>query len=365
MRRALHLLLLLLAPLGLQAHTGGSAFLNIARGPARVFTATWDVDLRDLQVILDLDADHDGALTWREVQQSRERIAARLQGMARLAAGDAPCVSSQATLPGMAEHGEIDLVRATTTYACAAGQLQVDSTAAMSADPSLRILLTFEDGSDRAQAVALNAQSPRWQQGMGRGAIAARFLYEGVRHLLTGYDHLAFLVALLIGLVMRPRSQQTVSVAQPSQPLWRSVLRIVTAFTLAHSLTLALAATGIVRLPSAPVEAAIAASIIAAALFNLVPGMHRFGWQLAFGFGLVHGFGFAGALSAMASRIDLVALASFNLGIELAQLACAALLLPLLYQALRPAVAGRHAGAVASVGVALLAGWWLLQRLPI
>jgi hypothetical protein len=356
------LLLLLLVPPYVQAHTGGSAFLDLARIEGNRLQATWDVDLRDLQVALDLDADRDGALTWREVQQDRERIAAHLQGGVRLSVADAACLPSNARLPGLAEHGEIDLLRVTMDYACAAGRLDVDATGAVSADPSLRILLTVEAEDTRSRAVALSASSPRWRQGTAHLAIAARFLFEGVRHLLTGYDHLAFLAVLLIGLVM-PRRGDVSRPAAPTGPLWRSVLRIVTAFTLAHSLTLALAATGVARLPAAPVEAAIAASIIAAALFNLAPGMHRYGWQLALGFGLVHGFGFASALSAMVSQVDLLALAAFNLGIEAAQLACAALLLPLLYQATRSSVAGRHVASAASVGVALLAGWWLCQRL--
>lgn len=362
MRRGLLFLLLpLLASLDAQSHTGGSAFLNIARSGNEPLQATWDVDLRDLQVVLDLDADRDGAVTWREVQQNRERIAGHLRGLVRIAVPDRICAVTETRLPGLAEHGEVDLLRVAMDYDCAAGQLNVDAAAAMLADPSLRILLTFENAPDRIQAVALNAQSSRWQQGASRIGVAARFLFEGIRHLLTGYDHLAFLAVLLIGLVMRPRA------VHPgfAPPLWRSVLRIVTAFTLAHSLTLALAATGVARLPAAPVEAAIAASIVAAALFNLVPRMHRYGWQLALGFGLVHGFGFAGALSAMASHVDLLALASFNIGIELAQLACAALLLPLLYQAIRPGNAGRHLASVASVSVAMLAGWWLVQRLGV
>lgn len=136
--------------------------------------------------------------------------------------------------------------------------------------------------------------------------VAGDYLLLGVEHLLTGLDHVLFVVALLwlvSGL--------------------RRVLWTLTAFTAGHSVTLCLAALGLVNVPQAPVEVAIAATLVLAALHVVHPpeGGLRMGWALAAGFGLVHGLGFAGALSETGLPTDEVplSLASFNLGIELGQ----------------------------------------------
>jgi hypothetical protein len=122
------------------------------------------------------------------------------------------------------------------------------------------------------------------------------------------------------------------------------VLKIVTAFTVAHSITLSLATLGVVELPSRWVEAAIAASVVLAALNNLWPLVQGRRWMVAFGFGLIHGFGFASVLADLGLPRDalLLALVGFNVGVEVGQLAIVALFLPLAY---------------------LLRGTWLYRRL--
>ena len=108
------------------------------------------------------------------------------------------------------------------------------------------------------------------------------------------------------------------------------LVKIVTAFTIAHSITLGLAATGAVRLPTQPIEVAIAGSIVVAGLLNLFPAASRWRLRLAFGFGFVHGFGFANALRDIGADGVPIApmLAGFNLGVEAAQLSIVALTLP-------------------------------------
>lgn len=199
-------------------------------------------------------------------------------------------------------------------------------------------------------------------------ARAAAFLGWGVHHIFSGFDHLAFLVVLLV------------ASARLSQ-----VVKIVTAFTTAHSITLLLAALGVVRMPVRITEAAIAASIIYVAAENLFRQRARFGaarrWPLAFGFGLVHGLGFASALrerliaapgdAPSVGRLLLPVLA-FNLGVELGQLAVVAMVFPLL--ALARGIARRHeraeggaafGGLVAatSMPILVLGLYWFLQRI--
>ncbi|MEI6466752.1 MAG: HupE/UreJ family protein [Verrucomicrobiota bacterium] len=177
------------------------------------------------------------------------------------------------------------------------------------------------------------------------------FIRLGLEHIWTGYDHLLFLLALLI-------------VCQSV----RSTLGIVTCFTLAHSITLSLATFNVVSIPSRLVEAAIAGSIVFVAAENLLRRGHesRGRWAVTFGFGLIHGFGFASVLRDLgvggAGRTVLMPLFSFNFGVELGQIAVAALVLPILSR-LRRSKWFVAKGVPAVSTAAFLAGFvWLLQR---
>ncbi|HMV81619.1 MAG TPA: HupE/UreJ family protein [Blastocatellia bacterium] len=175
------------------------------------------------------------------------------------------------------------------------------------------------------------------------------FFKLGVEHILMGFDHLAFLFALLL-----------------AAKRWRDAAAVITAFTLAHSITLGLATFNLVSLPSKLVEPLIAFSIIYAALENLLRGEIKTRWLLTFGFGLIHGFGFASVLRGLGiggqGGSAIVPLFSFNLGVELGQMAIAALVLPLLWKLRRqPKFLPRYA-PVCSVLIALAGTWWLIER---
>jgi hypothetical protein len=132
----------------------------------------------------------------------------------------------------------------------------------------------------------------------------------------------------------------------------------------AHTLTLSLAALGLVTPPDKPVEMGIAASVAVAGVLNLFPATARFAAAIAFGFGLIHGFGFAGALHELGLERDAVAvpLAAFNLGVEMGQLAIVATVLPLLYAVRSSTFYRCRLVPVVSIGVGLLAVGWLIER---
>ncbi|HEV7716426.1 MAG TPA: HupE/UreJ family protein, partial [Steroidobacteraceae bacterium] len=141
-------------------------------------------------------------------------------------------------------------------------------------------------------------------------------------------------------------------------------LKVVTAFTVAHSITLTLAATGVMVLAPKPVEAAIAATVAITALSAFWRPTRLQGWPLAFAFGLVHGFGFAGAFAEMIrGETSATTLGSFNLGIEIAQVLLAIALLPLLYVLARRPAFNRHVAPAISAVVAGLAMSWFVERL--
>ena len=183
--------------------------------------------------------------------------------------------------------------------------------------------------------------------GERRDHTIGQFLWLGVEHILTGWDHLTFLFGLLlVGAKLR------------------EVVKIITAFTLAHSLTLALATFDLIRLPNSIVEPAIAASIVYVGIENIVRREYRGRWMLTFAFGLIHGCGFATALRELGIGANgesvVKPLVCFNLGVELGQLAIAAAVLPWVWK-LKPKFERRWI-PVTSIVVALIGAWFLLER---
>ena len=213
---------------------------------------------------------------------------------------------------------------------------------------------------DGTRSTTLVRPSQPWVEftaARGPVAVAGAYLAHGVEHILLGLDHLLFVLALI--LIVRST---------------RTLLWTITAFTLAHSTTLALATLGVVRVPGPPVEAAIALSILllASEILHMQRGepslTGRWPWIVAFSFGLLHGFGFAGALSAIGlpqGEIPL-ALFAFNVGVELGQLAFLSVVLSVFALARRielPGAIRRHALPAGAYAIGILAAFWLFERI--
>lgn len=187
-----------------------------------------------------------------------------------------------------------------------------------------------------------------------RWAVLRSYLGLGIEHILLGLDHLLFVLGLLL-----------------LADGWGTLLRTITAFTAAHSLTLALAAFGVLALPPAPVDATIALSIVVLAIELLrEPGAaptlaRRAPWVVAFAFGLLHGLGFAGALAAVGLPPDHIplALVAFNLGVELGQLVFVAAVLPAVGMAQRLGARRPLLGRVPAYAIGALAVAWTLERI--
>ncbi len=207
----------------------------------------------------------------------------------------------------------------------------------------------------RVDSISLTSRD-RW-----RGFIAVVWL--GMEHIWEGIDHILFLLALLLPAVMRREDGRWQPIDRFG-PALLNVVKIVTAFTVAHSVTLSLAALGIIELPGRLVEVVIAASIAIAAADILVPIFRGRVWLVVLGFGLFHGFGFAGALSEMGVFGEhlWLPLLAFNLGVELGQIVIVALLFPLLFALRKLLVYRRVIMPVGAVLLIVLSMIWVAER---
>ena len=217
------------------------------------------------------------------------------------------------------------------------------------------LLVLTRLGSDRREWV-LDSGRPRIDLGHSPPAGVRAWIRIGIAHIWTGYDHLAFVLGLLLVLELS---------------LSRRLLLTITAFTLAHSLTLALAVLGVARVHSAPVEACIALSVLLVAreaLHDRRTAIRRWPWLAAGVFGLVHGLGFASALAELGlPRASLArSLVSFNVGVELGQLAVVLVAVGVVALGRRLVgerrIVGMRIHGAACYGLGALAAWWLLHR---
>jgi hypothetical protein len=274
--------------------------------------------------------------------------------------GDSEC----AKIPGALRFGESDgrstlLVDLDFSCASGSGPLVLRDDTVFGEDPAHQTIVTVRSGdtavtrilhADQREA-SLEVAPPMLRTGL-------HFLREGAVHLVTGYDHLLFLLSLLLG-------AGAMAARQGSRRALRTAMLVVTAFTLGHSLTLTAAVLGIVVLPSQLVETTIAASIVIVALLNIVrpeAGMGR--PLLALAFGLVHGFGFSSVLAELGLPAGqrVLALASFNVGIELAQLAFVVTLMPLIVWLLSHAEKRAWVLRGASLAIAACGCFWFVER---
>ena len=363
--RSLLLAVLLGLPVVASAHKASDAYLTLAVDGSTI-TQRLDVALRDLDRDLVLDTDNDGLLQWREVVGRWSEIDRLTADGLALSADGAPCTAGPAGPPALETHSDGRHAVVTRTWRCAGAVRQLDADYRLFArtDPTHRGIVRWSDGPRGGTAVLVPDAGPRvLVDAVTPPAGWGSLFREGVHHILIGTDHVLFLLTLLLPAVL-VRTPPGWAGARAWRPVLAEVVQVVTAFTVAHSVTLGLAVFGVVDPPSRWVESLIAASVVLAAVNNLVPVVRHGRWKLTFLFGLVHGFGFAGALKALGLADGLLAqsLLAFNLGVEAGQLAIVAVFLPLAWALRDTVVYRRGLLPAASVSIALLAAVWLAER---
>ena len=349
------------------AHDPTKSYLNLILATNQL-TGQWDIPITELQKVVALDADTNGVITWKKLREHLPAVNAYAREKLKLAFDGQPvAIPFNSTEPDVTEFADgtyLELSFAVTNVS-RPKTIEVDYRLFFETNSLHRGLLRFEAAGKVQSAVFSPGQERRSFRVEGGDAWREfwLFLKEGVSHIWTGYDHILFLLALLLPSVLQRELNGWRGVAA-FRPAFIQVLKIVTAFTVAHSLTLSLAALQIVRLPSRLTESAIALSVMLAALNNLRPMVRERGWLVAFVFGLVHGFGFANALSELGLGGGglLAVLAGFNLGVETGQLAIVAVFLPVAFALRRSWFYQIPVLRMGSTVIILIASTWFVER---
>jgi hypothetical protein len=359
-------LLLALVAGSAHAHKPSDSYLAL-RLDAAGLHGQWDIALRDLEYAIGLDANGDGEITWGELRARQADVAAyAFARLALRAAGQACQISPGGTLVDDHTDGAYAVIPFAAD--CGAGaprEFEVEYSLFADLDPTHRGLLRASLGGQTVTAV-LGPDRPRLQLragGLSRLAQFADYAREGVWHIWMGFDHILFLLSLLLPAVLLLSAGQW-RPAAGFRPVFWDVFRVVTSFTIAHSITLSLAALSVISLPSRLVESTIALSVVLAALNNLKPLVAERRWAVAFSFGLIHGFGFASVLTDLGLPQDalLLALVGFNVGVEAGQLAIVSAFLPLAFALRKTTFYRRAVLAGGSAVIAAVATLWLVER---
>lgn len=350
------------------AHQASDAYLRASVGEEGVIELRVEVALRDLDVMLDLDRNADGQLSWGEVRGREAEIGAHVQAGLQVTPERCifrPIAGVPLVLDRKADGTYARLHFASPCQASDAPQLSYNLMNGI--DPTHRGLLqTIDEYAEaggslvslRPGGAAANLMSS------GHGATgmahAGGFFADGLRHISAGADHILFLVCLVLPIVLGRQGKHG-----QSGEMARSMLSLITAFTVGHSVTLGLASFRLMSVPSSVIEPLIAATIVLAAADNLRPflGLHR--TLAAMVFGLIHGFGFAGPLL----EIDLApsemawSLLQFNLGVEAGQLLVVGAALLMLWPLRRCGLWAHRTVSVASLAAGVAAISWFAERI--
>ena len=363
-------LLAILLPAFACAHSASSSYLHVdVRG--RDLAVQWSIALRDLDYAIGLDTDGNGNITWGELRQHEAAIQAYALARLRLSAGGQPCIPGPVSLlADELSDGGYATLRFDAACTAVPSRVTVHYGLLFDLDPLHRGLLTLSVGGvAHAYALSPTRQDATFDVRPGYGETVRSFFETGIDHLLTGIDHMLFVTMLLVPAMFRRRGDDAGFGAR-LQPvtdftaMFIESLKVLSAFTLAHGTTLTLSVLHIVSIPERLSEAGIALTILITALdniFHFIPGKR---WPLAFAFGLVHGLGFATALGPMTlPPVALgIALISFNLGLEAAQVSIAAVVLPVGYLLRNTIVYPRRIMPGISGAVAVVALAWFADR---
>ena len=337
-----------------KAHTASTGYLTIETNGDQP-RGTVKIEILDINRIVPLDANFDGKITWGETKAARSVLEGKILTHLKFSqANKAPCTPELENINPEQINNSYYLAFSWNA-ACSFSQadpvtlnydllFDIDRShvAIATIDRGEPIIFKYGDSS-----TSLKVESPSRLKQVGS------FLWQGIWHIFIGYDHILFILTLVLAVIKAS-----------SGNFFYQLLKVITAFTIAHSLTLFLVATGAISLPSQLVESVIALSIVLGAINNLWPFLPGTTATLAFVFGLIHGFGFASVLQELNPSAGslVISVLSFNVGVEFGQIVIVAVALPVFTLARRAGYFDFWIYKLGSIAVSLVSLIWLFER---
>jgi hypothetical protein len=368
-RRPVSIALILLLTVGaicpVFAHQTTDSYLALTVTNSQI-TAQWSIALRDLNHVLSFDSDNDGEISNPELERAKPSIQKYAYDRLKITINNKPAVPRHNQYEIRELDDAIYLVLEFNLAPPSVGpDFLIEYKLFFETDPLHRGFFRL-DLPERTQTTVFSPSHPTERFLLNQPEKTRRlanFINEGVRHICLGFDHILFLLALLLPSVLQ-REQSHWTITPNIRSSLQNIIKVVTAFTIAHSITLSLATLNWVRLPGRFIESLIAISVLLAAINNLKSIFPDRAWIIAFTFGLIHGFGFATALAELHLPTAALgfALLGFNLGVELGQLAIVIIFVPVAFALRKTRFYQQFTVPYASLAIAMLAVIWLFER---
>jgi hypothetical protein len=354
------------------AHSSSNSYLTLSATDNQLALRA-DIHLRDIDLIFDLDSNRDGQITWGETRARSAELNTWLAQGIQLSESGQICARGAPDLQA-SQHADGTYLSAQWAASCPgladvySAELTLRYGLIFAQDKLHRGLLKVDFPGNQSSAL-LSPERPEAEISQADSSalkVFGRYVVEGVWHIWIGIDHILFLLSLLVLAPLQPSRQRVTQwqAAAQARPVVLDVLAVVTAFTVAHSITLGLSILKWLEPSADLIEPAIALSVVLAALNNLFGWSALKRWRLAFVFGLVHGFGFANVLLDLGLPTSALAaaLGGFNVGVELGQLAIVLAFLPLAWWLRTTRFYRWVVVAGGSLAIVVLGLFWTLER---
>jgi hypothetical protein len=362
------------------AHELSSGYLTLNAGEENTYSGELLLKPDDIGQVAGLDTNGDGALTWGEIHQNQPLLERYITKVLSIRVDDSPCEINLSMPNIRSVSGDSYLVSPIQVMCGSDGILGIHYDGIFEHSPTHKLLVNVnlaDQSGSRAQGSSqstsentsvtsvLDTDSRSVTFDASTTSLTALFIslvYEGVWHIFIGIDHILFLVATLLTVNLVREQKQWQKEPSTSRILKHTVI-LVSAFTLAHSITLTATALNFIALDSRLVELGIAISVLLTALNNIYPLIVRLG-IITFAFGLLHGMGFASVFADLNAQSNnlVLSVAAFNIGVEVGQLAIVAVLLPLLLWLRHFAFYAKTLMPLLSSVIAIIAINWTIQR---
>lgn len=349
------------------SHQLSTSYLNLQQAEVvneqSKLTGHWQIQLADLEQKIPFDLNADGNITWHEITTKRTTIDKFVTASVSAATNNGQTCSLISNAPlKLDTYFNQPYVVIPLNVVCPAGSpITLSYNAFFDLDANHKAITTVNKQS-RVFSAGNSSQTFDYMSSSYMATIS-QYVYQGILHIWMGPDHILFLIALLLTCVLVRKNKKWQG-SDSKAAIFKHTAWIVTAFTLAHSITLTATAMNLLSPSSRWVELGIAISVLFAALNNIWPLILRLGW-ITFAFGLLHGMGFASVLGELGLSNDyqLLSVLAFNLGVEIGQLAILIVALPLLMLARNHLWYQKWLMPAGSLAIAAIAVQWSIERI--